>query len=171
MNYKIDFNYGLGSALPVSLFVELKSKVDIFRVWDDIQEYNCRDVILYGNIKENTNALRFLNSSLICNRFCVSVVIPADTLLLMKDIIASSVVIFSEHKNLVMRRDLDALQSLRYEDVIVLKADDVKIVNAVRSYFLKHRVKARLMSVLNLELLDAKLYDVAPYYGEILNAY
>ena len=40
MNYKIDFNYGLGSALPVSLFVELKSKVDIFRVWDDIQEYN-----------------------------------------------------------------------------------------------------------------------------------
>lgn len=171
MNYKIDFNYGLGSALPVSLFIELKSKVDIFRVWDDIQEYNCRDVILYGNIKENVDALRFLNSSLIGNNFCVSVVIPADTLLLMKDIIASSVIIFSEHKNLVMRRDLDALQSLRYEDVIVLTADDVKIVNAVRSYFLKHRVKARLMSVLNLELLDAKLYDVAPYYGEILNAY
>ena len=168
MNYKIDFNYGIGSALPVSLFVELKSEVDIFQVWDDIQEYNCRDIILYGNIKENVDALKFLNSCLVGNNFHVSTVVPFPA---MPSVMTSSVVTFSEHKDLVMRRDLTELQGLRYEDTVVLTTNDVKIVNVVRSHFLKHRVKARIMSVLNIDLLDAKLYDVIPYFGEILNAY
>lgn len=170
MKYKLDFNKNLG-VLPVSLFIDIDEndkKIKIFEVWDKVQEYNCRDIIFYGNIGSNIQELNFLTSRLIANMYYASVILP-DTNYIM-DLTASRLIVFflSDVSNSTyFKQNVTRLMDLRENDIIIIHPSSMKELSFVRTYFINNKVRAKIMveAVSEEELLNNKIYDIYPYGG------
>lgn len=181
--YEISFNDGLG-IFPVSLFVELEKHLvsTLFEVWDKIQEYECRDIIFYGDIQEYIKknfvfleALNFLTSRLVGAGFHTSVILNSiENKEILQKLIASRLIVFftSDVKNSTYFRErVNFLAELSNNDIIIMYPKSLKEFLFVRSYFIEKKIKAKVLLesaalIRNKDFIDNKIYDIGLYKGE-----
>jgi len=177
LKYSIRFNNNLG-VFPVSLFIEVEEKIKIFEVWDKIQEYNCIDIIFYGNLKDNVQEFNFLSSRLISNMYHVSAILSDYALL--KDITSSRIIIFFDSNtsnSTNFKNRVAVFKYLSNRDIIILNPSSFKELMFTRQYFINNEIKANIMvkcpspsltTGFNMDtLIENKIFDIRIYEGEV----
>lgn len=173
MEYKIDFNHGLG-VLPVSLFIKIDEKPLIFDMWDKIKEYNCADIIFYGDIWKYVKELNFLTSTLHTNMHHTTILVLDLNNEMQLEIMAGRLVVFfkSNRQNATyFKHRIQLLKNLTEKDVIILNPTSVKDFLFTRQILINKEIKAKIMLDTNaeigyLDLLDNKVYDIYLYNGK-----
>ena len=168
----IDYNENIGSMLPVSLFVEFERSDSIAEsineFYNSIISYGLQDVILYGDIASNIDSLNFLVSRLLIEGMYVSIVISDITYA--SKTIASSLICFVQSKDLISKKKLQILKSLRDSDNLILLVSSNKDLLYIRNFLINNKIKSKILAK-GVIILEAKVYDVYPYTGEVLDSY
>lgn len=174
MKYKIDFNNGLGIS-PASLFVNIDEKIKLFDVIDTIREKDCADIIIYGDLEQNLNELKLLTSSLIVDRYHISIIIPEinnDSFL--QELRANRLIVFFDsdvNNSTNFKHRIKLLKLLSKNDLIVLHPTSIKEFLFTRQYLINSEINAEILlkdssKVSKEDLLSNKIYDVDIYYGD-----
>lgn len=175
MEYKIDFNNRLGHA-PVSLYITVDDKLEIFNTWDTIQSFKLRDIIFYGNLLDNIKEFNFLNSRLIGNSYHVSCFVDKGynyTQLeeIIQNLISSRLIIEFESdvsKSTYFKNFVNLLKHLSINDIIILNPTSLKELIFIRQYFIEKEIKAKILlnkksNIKNEDLIEQKIYDIFIY--------
>jgi len=115
--------------------------------------------------------LRFLNNSLIGSGFHVSVIVPQNSLLMTEKISANSIIIFCD-LNIVKKQNIEFLKHFQLNDKLIFVDDQIKHLKFFRNKLLEKNIQMKIFTVCSdKDLLQLKIYDIFPYYGEILDAH
>uniref|UniRef100_A0A6M3KIF6 Glycosyltransferase n=1 Tax=viral metagenome TaxID=1070528 RepID=A0A6M3KIF6_9ZZZZ len=164
------FNHGLG-ILPVSLFVELCSpNLDINKLYKEITDTRCNDIIFFNNISENADCLRWILPRLISDGCFVSLVMKHDILY---DLPCNRVICFLNCSSFQSEFKKTKLQLFTENDIVVVYGDFVidrinKCLNLLKKIELKSKVLFYYKDRNELTaLLDNGIDFVFPYEGKL----
>uniref|UniRef100_A0A6M3XU24 Uncharacterized protein n=1 Tax=viral metagenome TaxID=1070528 RepID=A0A6M3XU24_9ZZZZ len=172
------FNHGLG-ILPVSLFVELCSpNLDINKLYKEITDTRCNDIIFFNNISENADCLRWILPRLISDGCFVSLVMKHDILY---DLPCNRVICFLNCSSFQSEFKKTKLQLFTENDIVVLCGDPIvdicgdlilnklnMCLNLLKKIGLKSKVFIYHKDYIELTaLLDNGIDFVFPYEGKL----
>ena len=165
---RLDWNESIAFA-PVSLFVELgiwSGSVDTTSETIEHMYYSITqqtdDVVFYGNIKDNSEALSWLTPKLLSNRVFVTIAIPINEHPIEAPIAS----------RIIYRLNKDNYKEMKYTafretDIILIEADSIKILQSLRSVAYSSETQSGLVGfnanlISQEEVLKADIKDLNP---------